>query len=85
MCKKKEKGGLGFRDIGMFNQVILGKQACHIWDKPSSLLARILRSRYFKNGRFWIVGSALDLLWMVQHYTWTGAVGERPHEIYRIW
>lgn len=49
LCQQKMDGVLGFRDIGMFNQALLCKYACRIWDQPNALLSRILKSRYFKN------------------------------------
>ncbi|KAL1211890.1 putative mitochondrial protein [Cardamine amara subsp. amara] len=56
MCRLKEKGGLGFRDIGRFNQASLGKQAWRIWENSSSLLAQILKHKYFKNKSFLTCG-----------------------------
>lgn len=52
LCKSKEVGGLGFHDLEKFNQALLGKQAWRIWSSPDSLLAQILKHRYFKNGSF---------------------------------
>lgn len=52
LCRRKEVGGLGFRDIGRFNQALLGKQASRIWENPSSLLAQVLKHRYFKRQSF---------------------------------
>ncbi|WZZ14205.1 hypothetical protein YC2023_107294 [Brassica napus] len=41
LCKDKEKGGLGFYDLEKFNQ------AWRIWKSPDSLVAKILKARYF--------------------------------------
>lgn len=52
LCKDKELGGLGFKDIEKFNQSLLAKQAWRIWSSPDTLLSRLLRHRYFNRSSF---------------------------------
>ena len=52
LCKEKENGGLGFHDLKKFNQSLLAKQAWRLWNSPNSLVARILKARYFPRSSF---------------------------------
>uniref|UniRef100_A0A803Q154 Reverse transcriptase domain-containing protein n=1 Tax=Cannabis sativa TaxID=3483 RepID=A0A803Q154_CANSA len=47
MCKPKEKGGLGFRDLGLFNQALLAKQVWRCLRSPTLLSSRVLKACYY--------------------------------------
>lgn len=52
MCKPKAEGGLGFRDMEGFNIALLARQGWRIIQEPGSLLARLLRARYYPSSTF---------------------------------
>jgi hypothetical protein len=52
MCHSKEKGGLGFRNFGSFNQSFLAKHGWGLITIPDSLGPNVLKVRYYKDGEF---------------------------------
>ncbi|XP_010451584.1 PREDICTED: uncharacterized protein LOC104733725 [Camelina sativa] len=49
MCKEKCDGGLGFRALEQFNDAMLAKQYWRLIHYPDSLMARVMKGRYFRN------------------------------------
>jgi hypothetical protein len=47
MVKPKNYGGLGFKDMRLFNQALLASQAMHLIDYPDSLCSQVLKAKYF--------------------------------------
>jgi hypothetical protein len=52
MGRAKSAGGLGFRDLLMFNKALLAKQCWRLVQFPHSLSSRILKAKYFQNSSF---------------------------------
>lgn len=52
MSASKRDGEMGFRDLRCFNLALLAKQGWRILTQPSSLLARVLKAKYFPYSSF---------------------------------
>lgn len=52
LCYSKKDGGLGFRDFNTFNNALLAKLAWRLVSNENSLVARLLKAKYFPNCSF---------------------------------
>jgi len=49
MGRSKYIGGLGFRDLTLFNKVLLAKRGWRLIQDPTSMVTKILQEKYFPN------------------------------------
>lgn len=65
LCNLKCIGGLGFRDLGVFNEALLGRQAWRLVQAPGSLMGRVLKAKYYPQSSFVdaFLGSANSFSW----------------------
>lgn len=47
MTKDKEAGGLGFKDLQMFNKALLAKQVWKLITQPNLLVSKVLKEKYY--------------------------------------
>jgi len=50
LCLRKDKGGLGYRDLHLFNLAMLARQGWQLLLSLESLCAQVLRSKYYPDG-----------------------------------
>jgi hypothetical protein len=52
MGRSKSIGGLGFRDLTLFNKALLAKQGWRLIQDPNSMVGKIIQAKYFPNSTF---------------------------------
>lgn len=67
LCKHKSEGGMGFRNLHIFNIAMLDKLVWRLHYQPNSLIGRILKARHFPNTDYFEVRLGSN-----PSYTWKG-------------
>lgn len=62
ICTPLEEDGLGFRGFNDFNLALLAKQVWRLLIYPQSLLARVLKVRYYRYSKTMVTGKACNHL-----------------------
>ena len=52
LYRTKHDGGMGFRDLHLFNSALLARQGWRLMHNPSSLVYRVLKAKYFPHNSF---------------------------------
>ena len=47
MAAKRSKGGLGFKDLQLFNKALLAKQVWKLITQPNLLVSKVLKEKYY--------------------------------------
>ena len=65
MTKTKGEGGMGFRDLRLFIQALLAKQAWRLLIFPDSLCAKVMKAKYYPHGHLidTVFPQATSLTW----------------------
>ena len=74
MGRRKNDGGMGFKDFKSFNKALLAKQSWRLWQTLDSFLAKIMEGKYYSGGNIleaplgarpsyaWSIHGSCDLL-----------------------
>ncbi|KAL9661113.1 hypothetical protein QQ045_025933 [Rhodiola kirilowii] len=50
LCRDKMEGGVGFKELAIFNDALLSKQIWRLMEKLETLVSKLLKEKYFKAG-----------------------------------
>lgn len=69
LCMPKDHGGLGFRNLYVFNMTLLGKQGWRLLNNPDCLVARLYKAKYFPRCDFMqaVKGNNSSFIWRSIH------------------
>ena len=72
LSRHKQSGGMGFRDLSLFNQAMLAKQGWRLLTNTHSLIHRVLKAKYFPQSSFMDAGIPRH-----SSYTWRSIANSR--------
>lgn len=70
LCLTKNEGGLGFQELGAFNQALLARQTWQVLSNPSSLFASVLLGKYSFGKTFLNIPCAKATSWGWKSLMW---------------
>ncbi|CAL9016132.1 unnamed protein product, partial [Prunus brigantina] len=56
LCLAKDEGGMGFRDLELFNKALVAKQCWRLLTNEQSMIHKVLKAQYFPNCNFLAAG-----------------------------
>lgn len=72
LCAPKNEGGMGFKNLHVFNLSLLAKQGWRLLSNPDSIAAQIFKARYFPKSGFMDAMAVPDM-----SYTWRSILAGR--------
>ena len=72
LCMPKKYGGLVFKKLHEFNLAMLSKQAWRLLSNPDSLVAKLLKARYYPSSSFFNAKLGNN-----PSYIWRGIIASR--------
>ena len=72
LTKRKSQGGMGFKDLKVFNQALLARQAWRLIAHPDSLCARVLKAKYYHGADLLDMDLFIMLAGLAGHHAWFG-------------
>lgn len=83
MGESKNWGGLGFRDLESFNKAMLAKQIWRMLTNPDTLVAKMMRQKYYKNGNLLDAKMSTNLS-MIWKSLWASMDLVKARSIWRV-
>ncbi|EPS69625.1 hypothetical protein M569_05141 [Genlisea aurea] len=82
LCQPIIRGGLGFRNLAIFNKALLAKQCWRIFTRQELLISQLLKGKYFRNTSFLQAPLGRSpFIHMAQHSLGTGIIGFRRPDL----